>query len=365
VRSDDRAALTPPVRDKRYAMRPASLSDRASPLALLVLVLAVTAVGCPCVRGAVNASPELRWWLFSSFGASQMCPEMVKRGVPLQLPQTGPASVGRFYPSQCHVQVDDARKAIVMSASGTGYVMLPITRRVGFQVGMTIEYLPDFRLEEDATYVWGKFSRFIAPPDMRVMGVENPVVNLATLTPFGSVANVIGNGLVASEIGRGFTVVRQEDGDAFALGHLDPPAKPKRHFKPGEGRIVLESNVTRIPTLARDYLGPFEVAQPSTSLYFRARASGAPLTFALVDRSVGETWRRQYETAQPLSGPPGALLGQGPIAAGEVNLGFPVNPGHYYIVIENTAPQPLLGTVIGVGEQVATVSYSVEVGERN
>ena len=98
---------------------------RRASLLLIVLTLAIAGVGCPCTRSAVNASPELRWWLFSSFGASKICPEMLKRGVPLKLPQLGPASVGRFFPSQCHVQVDDARKAIVMTASGTGYVLLP------------------------------------------------------------------------------------------------------------------------------------------------------------------------------------------------------------------------------------------------
>src|SRR5690349_6228025 len=98
---------------------------------------------------------------------------MLKRGVPLKLPQLGAASVGRFFPSQCNVQVDDARKAIVMTTSGTGYVVLPFTRRVGFYVGMGIEYLPDFRLEDDGMYVWGTFSRFVTPPDLRILGVEN------------------------------------------------------------------------------------------------------------------------------------------------------------------------------------------------
>ncbi len=333
-------------------------------LLLIVLTLAIAGVGCPCTRSAVNASPELRWWLFSSFGASKICPEMLKRGVPLKLPQLGPASVGRFFPSQCHIQVDDARKAIVMTASGTGYVLLPFTRRVGFYVGMGVEYLPDFRLEKDAMYVWGKFSRFIAPPDLRILGVENPVVNLATQTPVGNVATVIGNGLVASEIGRGFTVVRQDDGDDFAMGHLDPPEKPKRQFKAGEGRVVLASDVVNVYTVAREFLGPFEVAQKDAALYFHARVAASPITYALVERSVGENWRRQYESAQPLGPPPGVLVGQGPIAPGVADLGFPVNPGTYYLVLENSAPPPLLGTALGVGEQVAQVSYSVEVGDR-
>jgi hypothetical protein len=327
-------------------------------LLLIVLSLAVAGVGCPCTRGAVNASPELRWWLFSNFGASKICPEMLKRGVPLKLPQFGPASVGRFFPSQCNVQVDDGRKAIVMTAAGSGYVMLPFTRRVGFYVGMSVEYLPDFRLEEDAMYVWGKFSRFVAQPDLRILGVENPVVNLATQTPFGNVATVIGNGLVASEIGRGFTVVRREDGDDFALGHLDPPAKPARHFKAGEGRVVLASDLTSVYTRSREFLGPFEVTQKDAALYLHARVEGAPLTYAVVERSVGENWRRQYETAQPLGAPPGSLIAQGQLAQGEANLGFPLNPGTYYIVLENPAATSILA------EQVAQVRYSVEVGDR-
>src|ERR1043165_709106 len=97
-------------------------------LAMLVLSLAVAGVGCPC-KGAINASPEIRWWLFSNFGASRICPEMLKRGVPLKLAAFGNASVGRFFPISCQVQVDDPRKVIVMTASGTGYVTVPFTRR--------------------------------------------------------------------------------------------------------------------------------------------------------------------------------------------------------------------------------------------
>src|SRR5688572_33214268 len=111
-------------------------------LALIVLSLAVAGVGCPCARGAINASPEIRWWLFSNFGASKICPEMLKRGIPLKLPQSTTASVGRFYPSQCDVRVDDARKAIIISTTRTVYAVYPFTRRVSFQVNPSVEYLP-------------------------------------------------------------------------------------------------------------------------------------------------------------------------------------------------------------------------------
>ena len=155
------------------------MARRAFTWAFSVALVLLGASGCGFVRGSVNASPELRWFLFSNFVAQRMCPEMLKRGVPLKLPAFGAASVGRFFPQQCHVQVDDPRQVILMSASGTGYVTLPFTRRVGFSVAISVEYAPDFRLEEDAMYVWGKFNRFVAAPDLRIMGVENPVVNLA------------------------------------------------------------------------------------------------------------------------------------------------------------------------------------------
>ena len=334
-------------------------------MVVLVLALAFVGAGCPCVRSAVNGSPELRWWLFSNFGASKICPEMLKRGVPLKLPQLGNASVGRFFPSQCYVQVDDARQAIVMSASGTGYATLPVARRVGFYVGMTVEYVPDFRLESDSTYVWGKFSRFVSPPDLRIVGVENPIVNLATRTPAGDVATALGNGLVASEIGRGFTVVRQDDGDDFTLGHLEPPQKPPRQFKSGAGRVVLASDLTQVSTQSRDYLGPFEVANKDAALFFHAKVDGGPLAFTVVERSVGEAWRRAYECAQPMAAPPGQVITQGTLAVGESNLRFPLSQGTYYVVVENQMPAPFapLGVPLPVPEQPTYVSYSLELAD--
>ena len=41
-------------------------------LALTVLVMTVTLSGCPCAQAITEASPGLRWWLFSNFGASKV-----------------------------------------------------------------------------------------------------------------------------------------------------------------------------------------------------------------------------------------------------------------------------------------------------
>lgn len=339
-----------------------TVSRSKAALAFIVLVLAVAGVGCPC-SGVVNSSPELRWWLFSNFGASKICPEMMKRGVPLKLPQSGNASVGRFFPTNCQIQVDDSRKALVMNVAGEGYVLMAVTRRVGFSVSMGVEYLPDFRMDDDATYVWGQFSRFTVQPNLQILGVENPVINLATQTPFGSVAGILGNSLVASEIGKGFTVVRQEDGDDFTLGHLEPPAKPARSFKPGKDHFLLASDVTAVSSSGRDYLGPFTIEENNISIFFRANVQGAPLNYYVVDRTVGEAWRKSYQSAQPLSAPPGNTFARGVLPPGELRTTFPVLSGVYYIVLENTAPAPLLG-VVGT-DTVGTATYSVEIGDRN
>jgi hypothetical protein len=335
-------------------------------IALLAFVLALTTVGCPCVRNAVNADEGLRWWLFSNFGASRICPEMQKRGVPLKLALLGPQTIGRFFPSQCGVRVNDAERTIVVDVTGSGYAVLPFTRRVGFYCGVSVEYKPDFRLEEDATYVWGRFSRVMSAPDLRLLGVENQVVSLATQTPLGNLATVLGQGVVESELSKGFTVVRLDDGDDFTLGILTPPQRPKRLFKSASDRVVLAQDVTEIRSASRDYLGPFEVAQSGAALYARLQVSGATVDYVLVDRRTGDAWRQPYEAAQPIGPPPATPISFGQAPAGiETSRTFPLEAGSYYLVVENRAPHTPGPLGIGMPfEPVAYVTYSVEMGSR-
>lgn len=331
----------------------------------LAFTLLSSATGCSCLRGPVNASPGIRWWLFSNFGASKVCPELLKRGAPLKLGQLGAASVGRFFPTQCDVQVDGQRQTMLLRVTGTGYANLPVARRVGFQATIAVEYAPDFFLaDDDSMYVWGKFTRLVAPPDLRIIGVENPVVNLATQTPVGNVATVLGQGIMTGELGRGFTVVRQADGDDFAMGHLTPPAKPIRQFQTREDHASLASDLTEIRSLSREYLGPFEVTGDGLALSVRSRLQGAPLVYSVVDRTSGDAWRRAYESAGPLAPPFVAPLHQGQLPVGEGTQTFPLPAGQYFIVLENRTAPPLIGFGVGIADPVATLGYSVELGAR-
>src|SRR5687767_2875416 len=151
---------------------------RAHVWALSIALLLSSATGCGLFRGSVNASPELRWFLFSNFGAQRMCPEMLKRGAPLKLAATGNA-IGRFFPERCSHQLNDAAQTVTLAFSGTGFAYTPIAGRVGFAVSATIEYRMDFFMAEDATYVWARPARIVYGPDFRMGAIENKLVNWA------------------------------------------------------------------------------------------------------------------------------------------------------------------------------------------
>lgn len=335
-------------------------------LAVMVLALAVSFSGCLCARGTVNSSDSLRWWLFSNFGANQICPEMVKHGVPLKLGLLGPSAIGRYFPAQCGVRVNDQARTITVDVTGAGYAVLPVTRRVGFYAGLSVEYAMDFRLESDATYVWGRYQRLAAAPDLRLLGVENAVVNLATQTPAGDLATLLGRGILEGELSKGFTVVQTDGNNEFELAHLDPPQRPKRAFaSSSKDRVVLLSDQSELRGSTRDYLGPIEVTRNDAAVMVRLHVTGPQVDFLLVDKGVGDAWLQPYEAARPIAAPPGPTIAVGQAPAGDTVRTYPLPAGLYYLVIENRAPAP--ASALGVTlpfEQVATVSYSIEMGDR-
>ncbi len=330
---------------------------------LLAIALATSAVGCPCVRGTVNASESLRWWAFSNFGAQAMCPEMLKRGVPLKLSAMGQSSVGRFFPQTCSAQIQNESKTIVLLMGGTGYAYVPVAKRVGFFAGLQMEFAPDFRMEEDSLYVWGRFRRMLSAPNLQLIGVENSLVSLATMTPIGDLATTLGQSLVQSEIARGFTVIHQDDGDEFSTGIIMPPQHPPRPFKPGKGNVSLESDTVEVHSASRAYLGPFHVTSSGSALYLKVRNQGTNLFFAVVDRTTGEAWRAPYEKGEQLAAPPGPVFLQGDVPVGETSRALPLKQGSYYLVLENRATS--LGSLIPlpIGDTVSYATYGIELGD--
>jgi hypothetical protein len=350
---------------KRPSSRPAGAA-----LALTALVLALS--GC---AGIINNNPDLRWFLFARFGASRVCPEMVKMGVPIRLQDRAPA-VGRFFPMTCNVAVDGNRHVIAVSVGGTGYGYLTPAKRVGFSVNATVEYRPDFVMAGDDIYLWAKVNRIVNGPNFQTGYVENPMLDaVGNLPPFGTIANFLGNQAVTGAMTRGFTVIHNGDrGDDFTLGILYPPQRPSHPFQVASNdRLTFANETTDVEGNERDFLGPFEVAKPGQALFISTTVQGPAVNMVVVDKGTGDAWREGYQTGRPLGPPPGPVLGQNVVQPGPVDTRrYNLNPGFYYVVIDNTlgvaqaVPSPIpsllnpltpLGMGGPVGGGLARVSY--------
>ncbi|MBW2455484.1 MAG: hypothetical protein JRI68_13275 [Deltaproteobacteria bacterium] len=342
-------------------------------LVLTVLVLAVVGVGCPCLRGPVNASPGLRWWLFSNFGADRICPEMLKNGMGLRAQDRGPA-IGRFFPTGCSIDVNDETQTVVVNFIGTGYASMNLTGRVGFQCSASVEYGPDFYMGEDDLYVWGKMKRLVNGPKFELGYVENKLADVATqMTPLGTVANMFGNQITAGQLTQGFTVVENWDTESksFALGVIRPPQKPHTPYDVSEDENHTYANETiEVAYNGRDYLGPFEVVNGDQRLLMKMFNQGPRVEVMVVDKKVGDMWREGYQQGRPLGPPPGPVLGGTVLEPNfESKVSFNLRPGFYYVVVDHTqyagvvAPPPvsLLAPLSGPAARITYVAQLAEI----
>jgi hypothetical protein len=331
----------------------------------LALVLSATAVGCPCVDDTINASPWLKWHIFAMFGAGRLCEEMTKRGAPLRLADGAPV-IGRFFPGACQSVLNDDRKTVTLQFSGDGYAWTPVTKRIGFSATATVEYKPDFHKDGGTVYVWFRPAN-VSPPQFRVGLVEQPMVGLATsMTPLGALANLFGQQIVSSELGRGFTVIHESAGDDFALGILQPGSRPAHPYDvSGSDRVMLANEVAEVHGNTLDFLGPFEIDRAGRMLFAKIRSNGLAIDVALTTRSAGDAWRRQYQNQRGVPLPPSP-----PIVAGvvppdvEIDRSIALPKGQYYIVVDNssfvgqTAPP-----ANAIFDPVARVSYLISMGD--
>ncbi len=333
----------------------------------LALGWLLVAPGCAWMRSSINDSPATRWWLFSHYGAEKICPRVLSSGVPLRMLSGGPV-VGRYFPNECQSQVDDQRQLVSLAFGGSGFVWTPFAGRVGFRARAVVDYKMDFRLTDDAIYVFGTPVGASLPPQFALSSVENAVVNWATQGPAAYLATQFGGQLLQSRVGEGFTVIRTDNGDEFALGHLEPPARPPQPFAlSGEQRVSLANETIEVHLNQVDLLGPFEVTEPEQALYLRWRVEGAPVEVLVYPRSTIEPWRQALEMGSGLVPPPQAPLTGWPLPLGERSDRLPLPPGQYVLVVDHSSrlgqvapPWNPLGML---GGAAATLSVSVELGD--
>jgi hypothetical protein len=324
-------------------------------------------VGCPCFRDPINASPEIRWWLFSNFGAQRICPEMQKRAAPLRL-APNPNAVGRFFPEQCQTTVNDAARTVTIAFSGSGFAWTPIGGRVGFTVLGSVEYRMDFYLGDDVVYVWARSQRIVSGPTFQVTSIEYKLANWAAQGPAGYLVNTFGSQIVSSEIASGFTVVKSDEGDEFAIGILQPPRRPPRPYDTSSGRYAFANETTEVHPEQIDLLGPFEVAANEQALFARLFVNGPALDVLVIGRGTGDLWRRTLQGGGALGPPPQPPLMGFALSPGvEQRQRIPLAPGQYYLALDNSTRagtvNPPFSPLGMLGGNAAVVSYVVELGD--
>jgi hypothetical protein len=333
---------------------------------LFGLAMSFTAVGCPCIDDTINSSPWLRWKIFAAFGAGRLCSEMTKRGAPLRLGDGMPV-IGRFYPNACQSVTNDDRQTVTLQFSGDGYAWTPITKRMSFSNTATVEYKPDFYKDGGTIYVWFR-PVAISAPNFQVGFVEQPVVGIATaMTPLGALANQFGQQIVSSELGRGFTVIHESAGDDFAMGILKAGERPPHPYDVhGSDRVTFMNETAEVHSNMLDFLGPVEIDDKGRMLFVRMRSTGIPLDVAIVSRSTGDAWRRQYQNNAGVPLPPSPPIASSTVPAdADTDRSMPLPPGQYYVVVDNS---PYVGQVAPppagpIFDPVARVSYVISMGD--
>lgn len=333
---------------------------------LWLVYVSLLFVGCPCFREPVNASPELRWWLFSRFGVERLCPEMLKRSAPLRM-APNPNVVGRFFPGGCQAVANDATQTVTLTFMGAGFAWTPVANRIAFSVSASIEYRMDFYLAEDAVYIWAKPARVVTQPDFKVTSVEYSLANWAAQGPAGYLFSTFGGQIVSGQLASGFTVVHTDEGDEFALGQLLPPARPPRPFDTSEERYTYANETSEVHPEQIDLIGPFAISNTDQALFLRTSLTGPPVDVLVMHRGAGDLWRAGLQQGAALGAPPQPPVTNFTVQPGSFQQRIPLAPAEYYLVIDNSSragsTNPPWSPLGNVGANTAVISYAVEVGD--
>jgi hypothetical protein len=343
---------------------------------VLAALLGLALLGAKCgqstlsvLPGVVNnpANLSLRRAILA-FGQRQMCAEMQKRSIPLRLRDEDPAT-GRFYGTSCFAQ-ELANNNLFIQFGGYGFAWTNLTKRMGFEASAGVEYEQDFLMDGSTMYVYFR-QRSTTAASFKTRLVEQPAavtIGNLPLAQGGTYADALGAQLMRSELARGFTVIRDEDGSVqFGLGIVEKGQRPPEPYRRQDnGRLLLANERTEVHQNQRDFIGPLEVTDDDEALSLTIAIDGAPgVDVLLVQRGTGDQWLQAY-TTQAAPTPPIALpLLDEPVATGMLwRRTVPLPKGLYYLVIDNT---PAAGrtqpTNHARDDRAALVSFAVELGD--
>jgi len=290
---------------------------------------------------------------------------MLKHNAPLALQQGTPA-IGRFFPKACSQQTLQ-NGDLYVQFSGVGYAWTSLSQRIGFTMGGTVTYEPDFRMDGCTAYAYFP-TRQIEGSDFQIRMIEQPVANIINqLTPVGA---QFGRELVNAQLAQGFTVIKEGNGNAdFGLGMIETGKRPTHPFDVhGSSRITYENARVEVHQNQRDFIGPIVIEENNRGIFVQATLDGAPAIDVIYMRAQeAEPWLEQYMTNGVAGPPPGMPLGGDVLQMGPqpYQRMIPAPPGTYYVVLDNTTTAGQANPAAALlGAPPAAVSYVVEIGDR-
>lgn len=316
-------------------------------------------------EGVVN-NPSNRTLRFDilRFGLDRFCKEMMERGAPLKLHDDQPV-MGRFFAEGCQSQVFDEaqRNTFVVQFSGRGYAWTNLTGRIGFRTRGLVELSPDFRLHDDAMYVYFRAEKVDAS-DFELLLTEATTTTAAARAS-GVDANRVGRAIVDGQLRRGFTVIRyDQDGHMdFELGLVPPGERPFRPYTVvSSPRRTVDNGRTEIYQEQQDFIGRFRVDDTDQAIRLLMKLDGAPaVDVALMHaRNVGPMLDRY------LTSPGAVAFGAHPAFSAQLTSAAPLDAevalpeGEYFLFIDNSSAAGVTGPAT---TSAAKVDYLVQLGE--
>ena len=317
-----------------------------------------------------------------AMGTNELCKEVLKRSVTLKINPDDPG-LGRFFPQQCAVQTLQNGDLYIQFA-GMGYAWSNLTKRVGFNATASIEYDQDFRMDGSTMYVYFRPKAITARKFDSIM-VEGGALPNSPISPIlpGNTAqdfvNRVGDGMLAFELGEGFTVIRESDGTAFfSPGMLEVGERPLAPYeRQSRSRTLVTNERIEIHEGQRDYVGPIDVPEAGSAIYLTLMVEGTSgVDIQIHGRPTGDPWLGQYVSIKDAGPPPAAPIYEEPVQSGAGSAAVPGTPapgvfrrrvrvpkGSYYLVVDNTKTAgPTHPPSVALDDRAALVGLAVEVG---
>ncbi len=321
---------------------------------------AVAVVGAGIVNDPGNKS--LRFDILR-FGMAEFCRELLQNGTPLRLADDQPV-IGRFFADSCQTKTIDevARNSVLVQFGGKGYAWTVGTGRMGFRAQGLLELAPDFRLADDALYVYFR-PVHVDTSDFGLLMTESSLTE-AVMDVAGVSEVEVGKAIIDAQLGRGFTVIRYDaDGHTdFGLGLIAAGELPFRPFTVlSSPKRTLANGRTEIFREQQDYLGRLHVEAGESLTVTLAIDGTKAIDVALVHAGPDAALVQRYVTQRGA-----APLDHDVAFSAQVSGAAPfkselkVAAGDYFLVFDHAAA--FGETAPGSDGLPARVDYLVQVG---